>query len=213
MSSADPAGSLGPRAQRSARRRREILDAAARTIGERGYGGASLAAIAEDVGIAAPSLLHHFRNKEHLLTEVLAYRDDLSRSYHGQDAVLEGAPLLEHLVDTAAENSHRRGLTQLYAVLLGESITTNHPGKDFFRDRFVGLRTMVRDAVLEAIADPAVGEADVLETASAIIAVMDGIQFQFLLEPDAVDMAGVTERTIRALLADLRAGGAGGEGR
>lgn len=209
MSSTDPAGRLGPRAQRSALRRREILDAAVSTIGERGYGGASLAAIADEVGIAAPSLLHHFRNKEQLLTEVLAYRDDLSRSYHGEAADLEGAPLLEHLVDTAEENSRRRGLTQLYAVLLGESITSNHPGKDFFRERFAGLREMVRDAVLEAIADPDVPEEDVLETASAIIAVMDGIQFQFLLEPYAVDMAGVTERTVRALLADLRAGGTG----
>ena len=35
---------------------------------------------------------------------------------------------------------------------------------------------------------------------------MDGIQYQYLLDPSAVDMAAVTRRTVRALLADLRAG-------
>jgi hypothetical protein len=35
---------------------------------------------------------------------------------------------------------------------------------------------------------------------------MDGLQYQYLLEPAAVSMPDVVERTIRALLADLRAG-------
>lgn len=62
----------------------------------------------------------------------------------------------------------------------------------------------MQDAILTAIEDPAVSETDVLEVAAAIVAVMDGVQYQFLLEPEAVDMAAVTRRTVRALMADLR---------
>ena len=40
-------------------------------------------------------------------------------------------------------------------------------------------------------------------TANAIMAVMDGLQVQWLLAPDSVDMAASTDRVITALLADL----------
>lgn len=212
-SAQDPGdGSLGPRARRSALRRKEILESAARTIGNRGFAGATLAAIAEDVGISAPSLLHHFRNKESLLTELLAFRDEHSRSDGETSFDADGEARLDHLVETAELNARDRGLTQLYAVLLGESITEDHPAQTYFRDRFRGLRAPVRDALLTAVADPAVSEQDVLETAAAIVAVMDGVQYQFLLDPEAVDMAAVTRRTVRALLADLRARPSGADG-
>lgn len=205
----DPAApALGPRARRSALRRREILESAARTIGRRGYAGATLAVIAEDVGISAPSLLHHFRNKESLLTELIDFRDDLSREIGETSFDAGGQAALDHLGDTAAANADNRGLTQLYAVLLGESITEGHPGQPYFRDRLAGLRVMVRDAILTAVADPDIPDDDLLETAAAIVAVMDGVQYQFLLDPGSVDMAAVTRRTVRALLADLRNGSA-----
>ncbi len=44
---------------------------------------------------------------------------------------------------------------------------------------------------------------DVEGVANAVIAVMDGLQVQWLLAPDAVDMAATTRRVIDALLADL----------
>lgn len=202
------APALGPRARRSALRRKEILESAARTIGRRGYAGATLAAIAEDVGISAPSLLHHFRNKESLLTELIDYRDDVSRDTGDTSFDTGGQAALDHLGDTAAANADNRGLTQLYAVLLGESITEEHPAQAYFRGRLAGLRLLVRDAILAALADPAITEDDVLEAAAAMVAVMDGVQYQFLLDPASVDMAAVTRRAIRALLADLRNGSA-----
>ena len=203
------APALGPRARRSALRRKEILESAARTIGSRGFAGATLAAIAEDVGISAPSLLHHFRNKESLLTELIDYRDDVSRDVGATSFDTGGQAALDHLGDTAAANADNRGLTQLYAVLLGESITEDHPAQSYFRDRlspgsasWCGTRSWPR------LADPTITEADVLEASAAIVAVMDGVQYQFLLDPDSVDMAAVTRRAIRALLADLRNGSA-----
>lgn len=193
----------GSRARRSAQRRTQILAATAKTIALHGYHNSSLAQIAEEVGISAPSLLHHFRSKATLLTSLLDYRDEISMEEGLGERGAQGAELLGHLVDTARLNASRRGLTQLYAVLLGESLTDDHPATTYFRDRFTGLRRMVRGAVLAAIADESVPEEDVLEVACAIIAVMDGLQYQHLLDPSVVDMAAVTERTIRALLADL----------
>ncbi len=62
--------------------------------------------------------------------------------------------------------------------------------------------------VIEALAEAGeLGEtrADVnLEDAAhAIIAVMDGLQIQWLLAPDSVDMAASADRVITALLGEL----------
>ena len=193
------------RAERTARRRRQILEAASIVIQQYGYSRASLADIASLVGISAPSLLHHFNSKDELLVALLDYRDDVSRSATSTSFEETGESRLAHLVETSEANSENLVLTQLYSVLLGESLTEDHPAKDFFISRFKGLRPKVAEGVAEAIGDPSVPEQDIEEVAAGIIAVMDGLQYQFLLDNSSVDMAAVTERVIRALLADLRA--------
>lgn len=52
-------------------RHREILDAAAELMAERGYGGASLRELARRVGMSQPSLYHYFRTKEELALQLI----------------------------------------------------------------------------------------------------------------------------------------------
>lgn len=51
--------------------RAAIMDAAERVFAEKGFLGASLRDIVSQVGIAKPSLIHHFPNKERLYAAVL----------------------------------------------------------------------------------------------------------------------------------------------
>ena len=44
-------------------------------------------------------------------------------------------------------------------------------------------------------------DAEIESAAQAIVAVMDGLQIQWLLDPEAVDLAGSTAFAIRAILA------------
>ena len=57
-------------------RREAILRAASEVFAAHGYRGASLALIADRVGMSAPGLLHHFPTKEHLLIDLLALRQE-----------------------------------------------------------------------------------------------------------------------------------------
>ncbi|WP_235502627.1 MULTISPECIES: TetR/AcrR family transcriptional regulator [unclassified Kitasatospora] len=185
-------------------RREEILRIAMETFATRGYHHASLAEIADRVGLTQAGLLHHFRSKTALLSGVLALRDESDIEQLGTERP-RGLAFLDHLVDTARHNSEREGIVRLYTVLSAESVTDGHPAQSYFRERYRGLRAMVAEALVEAAElGELQAEFDVGSVAAAIVAVMDGLQVQWLLDPDAVDMAASTRRAVRVLLADLR---------
>ncbi|WP_405020840.1 TetR/AcrR family transcriptional regulator [Kitasatospora sp. NBC_00070] len=185
-------------------RREEILRIAMETFATRGYHHASLAEIADRVGLTQAGLLHHFRSKTALLSGVLALRDESDIEQLGTERP-RGLAFLDHLVDTARHNAEREGIVRLYAVLSAESVTDGHPAQGYFRERYRGLRAMVAEALVEAAE---LGELrrefEVESVAAAIVAVMDGLQVQWLLDPGSVDMAESTRRAVRVLLADLR---------
>ncbi|MFB8027030.1 TetR/AcrR family transcriptional regulator [Streptomyces sp. NPDC056465] len=204
-SASTPAHKTRPRTPRSAeakQRQQQILHIAMDTFGARGYNNASLAEIAEQAGLTQAGVLHYFRSKALLLTSVLELRDQTDIEQLGSDRP-QGLEFLRHLVDTALRNAEREGIVRLYAVLSAESVTDSHPAQTYFRDRYSGLRAFVTDALREAcdLPDERAGEAET--AANAVIAVMDGLQVQWLLSPRAVDMAASTDLVVRSLLATL----------
>ncbi|MFE6286615.1 TetR/AcrR family transcriptional regulator [Streptomyces sp. NPDC057877] len=198
----------GPRAPRSAearRRQQDILHIAMDTFAARGYNNASLAEIADRVGLTQAGVLHYFRSKSLLLTSVLELRDETDIEQLGTERP-RGLEFLRHLVDTARRNTEREGIVRLYAVLSAESVTDAHPAQTYFRDRYAGLRAFVTDAVLEACELDDADREMAQHVANAIIAVMDGLQVHWLLAPDAVDMVVSTDLVITSLLAHLAPG-------
>src|SRR5438552_6852873 len=55
-----------PRRQHAEERREQILDAAAKVFGEKGFAGASIRDIAREVGVTEGLLYHYFESKEQL---------------------------------------------------------------------------------------------------------------------------------------------------
>lgn len=182
-------------------RREEIVQVAHEVFGARGFHKASLGEIAERVGITHQGILHHFGSKDQLFVEVLAYRERLDVAEFENHQPPSGAELLRHLVRTSAVNTARIGLVQSYVVLSAESVTEGHPAQPSFRERFTVLRDLIAVALDETCGPdvrPPTGEIDL--AASAIIAVMDGLQVQWLLDPDRVIMPAAVAMVIDALL-------------
>ncbi|MEV5828812.1 TetR/AcrR family transcriptional regulator [Spirillospora sp. NPDC052242] len=181
-------------------RREEILLAALDVFGERGYTGASIAAVAERVGLSQQGVLHYFPSKDRLLAEVLRLRDE-----RGLDVIALGNSGGTVTLDTISAiidyNRERRGIVQSFTVLSAESVLDDHPAADFFRDRYRESREWMADLIRAECGPDLPGGVTPEQAAPLLLAVMDGLQQQWLLSPDDVDMPGL----FRAFLALLRA--------
>ncbi|MDR0417376.1 MAG: TetR/AcrR family transcriptional regulator [Propionibacteriaceae bacterium] len=200
---ARPRKRQGPR-EETARRRRDILVAATQVFAAKGYKGGTLAEIAELAGMTHAGVLHHFGSKHNLLEAVIDFRDQADSS---AAHAAYGLDLFRHLVDTAAKNAGRPGIVQTYVVLSAESVTDGNPGKVYFSGRFAVLRDMVKGelAKLNPADDPLTDE-ELGLAASNTIALMDGLQVQWLLDPGAVDLAAATAFGLEGLLRNVAAG-------
>lgn len=191
-----------PRTRPATRAKREqILRAAVETFGNKGYTKGTLGDIAEQVGITHAGVLHHFGSKEKLLLEVISYRDHADLENREDHHMPGGPELFVHLVETAFANARRRGIVQVFTVLSGDAVTDGHPVQEYFQNRYQILRTAVIDAFEELCAQEGVTDRSTIAAASAaILAVMDGLQLQWLLAPEAVDLGEASGLAIRAIV-------------
>ncbi|MFJ9414275.1 TetR/AcrR family transcriptional regulator [Streptomyces sp. NPDC101227] len=175
----------GRQAQR-AERREAILEAAMELISERGYRRTSLAAVAERAGLTQQGLLHHFPTKELLLVAVLEARDrwDLTSSA----AAAAGNWRTGALAQLVDYNATRPGIVQTYTVLSADSVTEEHPARAFFESRFRTVRESMAAALRAEFGETLPGGLTPERAAPLLVAVMDGLQLQWLLDPDEVDM-------------------------
>lgn len=183
-------------------RRQEILDAAVDIFGAKGFVGGTLQDIADQVGMTHAGILHHFGSKDQLLLEVLDHRDATDVADLDGKHIPDGVALFRHLVRTAFRNAQRPGIVQAYAVLSAESVTDDHPGRAFFERRYTKLRREVTRAFSVVCEERGINDAaHVAEASAAILAVMDGLQVQWMLDPQAVDLGKASQFAIEAIVA------------
>jgi AcrR family transcriptional regulator len=170
-------------------RREEILAVATEAFGRSGYRGVSLADIATRVGISQPGLLHHFRSKDELLIAALERRD--AESTEHMQATFQESSVADALLSLCRHNMANPASMRLYTVESAESLDPDHPAHEFFRRRNARVRATLADRIrrdqalhrLPVTLDP-------LALAAEMIAVMDGLQVQWLLDP-SFDMYAV----------------------
>jgi AcrR family transcriptional regulator len=180
-------------------RREQLLEAALAAFAARGYRGASLASIADDVRISQPGLLHHFPSKEHLLVGVLEYHED--RNAERIQAAIANASLADGLLDLARHHEANPEFIRLFVVLAAESVDPEHPAHDWFVDRYRRIRALLRAQVAEEQRLSRITKAIDPDTITQLLlSVLDGLELQHLLDTDEVEIAA----PLSALLDMLR---------
>lgn len=171
-------------------KRAEILRTALEVFAREGYRGTTLRKVAERCDLSVAGVMHYFDSREDLLTQVVLARDDVvpraTDSAHpaGTDDAAEPDGAWRELLQTVRRNAREPGLVELFVTLTAAARDTDHPAHDALAARYDRLRAAAapllrarRDAgLLPADTDP-----DAL--ADLVIAVADGAQLQWLVDP------------------------------
>ena len=180
-------------------RREQIVTTAAEVYADVGYHGASLREIAKRAGISHVGLHYYFPSREALLAAVLERRDDEDTARLGPKEYSPAAAV-RHLVDLADHNARHPGIVELYVRLAAEAFSEDHPAHQYFTDHYRTTRDYVHRALRELAERGALREeVDPRVAAAGFVALMDGLQAQWLAMSDEVDMAGVLRSYVELL--------------
>ncbi|RSS56749.1 TetR/AcrR family transcriptional regulator [Streptomyces sp. WAC01280] len=194
----------GPYAKTSVKRQ-QIIEAALAAYAEAGSRKVSVRDIAQRVGMTDAGVLHHFGSREALLTAVLKARDVAARAAFGEarDDLRAGLDIVTH-------NASTPGLVKLFVDVAAAAAEPEHPAHGFFQDRYANGRRNIAgqlarhlgDSEEQSAAEPATS-VDPEWAARILLAATDGLQLQWLLEPD-IDMAADLTALYSVLMDALR---------
>jgi AcrR family transcriptional regulator len=185
---------------KTAERRQQIVDAAVEVFSSVGYRKGSLRDVADKAGLSQPGLLHHFPSKQHLLEAVLSWRDGVTARLIGEP-LPQGIDFLRGLVRAAEHNATTPELVELHVIVSAEGTSADHPLRDYFTGRYAYVLGHARRAFERAADEGQLRPGtDCASAARTLIALMDGLQIQWLLDRDGVDMAGDLRRYLQPLL-------------
>ncbi|WP_106297999.1 TetR/AcrR family transcriptional regulator [Knoellia remsis] len=190
-----------PRGGDPAQTRERILAAAAEQFAESGYHGTTMVAVAKAAGLSQTGLLHHFPTKEELLAGVLERRDIEDTAGLWDDS-LRGWEWFDALVRLAKHNESREVFVRLFTAMAGEAVDDGHPGHAWLRSHHDAARRVIARALAQAKEDGTChpdAPADLI--AQATVAVMDGLQLQWLAEPAVTEMAAPMQAHVDAVRA------------
>ena len=186
--------------------RARILDAAVVVFGEHGYHGSSLRAIASVAGITHPGLLYQFPNKAALLIALLEDRDIANSKVIAQ-AIDSGDSHFDGMVNLLRSNAEQAELVELFMIMASEATRLDHPGHDYFKQRYAGVLKRMENQLLDSADDGRLAPGvDPAVMARVLVAVMDGLQIQWLMsrQPDSdspeIDMAAHFSALMSVLL-------------
>jgi AcrR family transcriptional regulator len=169
-----------PRVVDIAQRRAELTDATARVIARSGIEGATMREIAAEAGWTTGALTHYFADKQELLLATFLASLDARRSRRTHHATASPAERLRASLEGALpidDDRRRHWLVTLACCTQasGDELLANAQ-----RDAYRESRDHLADLVEEACLATAV---DALATAERLLAVVDGVAVQALLDP------------------------------
>lgn len=196
----------GPRGpyRKGVERRAQIVESASRVFAAEGYHG-TLKQVADLVGVTPAAVVALFGSKEGLLIEVLQAWGT------AQLPPSEPTGVEDHLASWRRLMTYHvahRGLLRLYLRLATEATSPSHPAHGWIVERnratVHGLESHLRAAAAAGeIAD--LGDARIAAEARNLLAVVEGLEMQWILD-ERVDLVGLVSLALEQALGRLRPG-------
>ncbi|GAB4288832.1 MAG: hypothetical protein Kow0058_08400 [Roseovarius sp.] len=147
----------GLRERKKARRRREIVRAAAELFVRQGYDATTLADIAHETGVSPPTVANYFGSKENILSALIFEGTEDARTRHLQSPRRTGCPFAEvmaTLLCECTENTMRVAGKRIWRY--AEAAAIRRPGSEFQR------RFARNDAALHQLIATVLGDYDIV---------------------------------------------------
>lgn len=182
-------------------RREQILDAAAANFAQLGYYHTTLAKIAQDVGLTAPGLMHHFPTKQHLLVAVAERRLDLaSRWAQSGPADTDGTGPLRNMVRLTELFVSQPGMIELYVLISSEAGDPSSPAHEMYAARYEPVIAELTAAFHASVAAGFLRQdVDYESIARECVAVADGLQLQWVFTKGTLDIVRLTRQHLERL--------------
>jgi len=174
--------------KRQAERRRQILRAAERVFDRHGYAGATVEQVAVEAGLAKGSIYNYFKSKEDLFKAI--FLEVVSEAHAQVDKRLAGTlpagRKIEMLLDywfsaLAHHNRIGRLVLEFWAAAARQGRTGQLPA--IFRNVYAQSREKIANVIAEGIASGQFRAGmNTPVAASLIMAILDGIEIQSILE-------------------------------
>ncbi|MDR0435891.1 MAG: TetR/AcrR family transcriptional regulator [Propionibacteriaceae bacterium] len=182
-------------------KRQEIIEAATAVFSEAGYNRSSIQEIASRCSLTRAGLAHYFPNKKSILQAVLAWRDETEMAgFRARGSARGGLYVLREMVNLVRTNETMPGMVSLYTMLSAEATAPHHPAHAYFAARYQRLVAGTEWAIKQAQTAGDIRPGDAHSLAVSLMALMDGLQLQWLLGGYRLDMAAVLEAAIESTL-------------
>ncbi|HLG67333.1 MAG TPA: TetR/AcrR family transcriptional regulator [Acidimicrobiales bacterium] len=178
-------------------RRNAILQAAMDLFAKGGSRGTCIAAIAARIGVTPAAVIHHFGTKDALLLEVVAEIDRRRPSLVTDPDGVSGADALRRLGEWGSlleQDGALANLARLATVMVAEGLDPDHPSHDYFVRRAQEFRLAIAPLVRAGQLDGSIRrDVDPVSVATQVVALVQGVQIQWFLEPDQVPIGSLLD--------------------
>lgn len=175
-----------------------IVRAAAEVFAASGFHASTFKEIARRAGVSERGLVYHFPTKEALLEAVI------NDHFQWRSTVVlpaSGLASLAAVLAVVEADAQLPEVVGLQIILIGEATAHDHPAHDHFRRRYADLRTYLTRAFSEALKSGDASSAlEAGDLAMGLIALLDGLQTQWLFDRDSVDVGRTVDGYLAAIL-------------
>ena len=164
-----------------------------------GYRNGSLRDVAAAADITHAGVRHYFPTKAELLQAVLNWRDE--QAIRRMASTDEPFGVLRGWIEAAEHNQNAPHMVELQVSLASEATSPDHPMYTYLLERYdfavAFLTSAFADLDRRGMLSPGVSPDTAART---LVAVTDGVQTQWLLRRERVDMGGIVRGHIERLL-------------
>jgi AcrR family transcriptional regulator len=165
-------------------RRQEIVKVAVEVFGQYGFKGGTLQQVGDKVGLTPAAIIKLFGSKEKLLIAVLEHWGVVTGGIVGPEA--KGYQRLDGFKRLMAYHVEHPGLLELYTTMAAEATSVEHPAHGFMTARYHASREDMRRLFSDAVNEGRfrrMNQEEITHEAEFLLAIMDGLEIQFLLNP------------------------------